>query len=218
MVFLLGSFLHFISVSHLSFSLCLSFSLSVWMCCLWPIIRVDRPVGGSLWSRLSCHLFLFTDYILYVPFPQFALILREQISVFCLNRCREGHVLYRCHFCADFVTGNICSVTFCQKHYCPFVSMPWMNIYAAGLSPFMGPCFTQNLLRYKAAVINFSFSPVWDGIKGETLNTQSSWTFSLFSLTPVSAAFYFSDIMKRKKRDRVKNNTQTWKTATDNNT
>lgn len=45
---LMGSLLHFLSVSLLSFSLYLSLPLSVWMCCLWAIIRVDRLVGGSL--------------------------------------------------------------------------------------------------------------------------------------------------------------------------
>lgn len=87
------------------------------------------------------------DYILYVLLPQFALIVSEQISVVCL-------------FGAASFPIFICGVTFCPKHYCPFVSMSCMNIYAAGLSPFMGPCFTQNLLRCKATVINFSFCPV----------------------------------------------------------
>lgn len=63
----------------LALSLSLSLPLSVWMCCLWAIIRVDRLVGGSLWSRRPLSSF----YLLIIfCFLCACLILCLQLCVF----------------------------------------------------------------------------------------------------------------------------------------
>lgn len=65
-----GDLPHGLTRTFSSVSMSPSLPLSVWIHCLWAIIRVDRLVGGNLWSRHSCHFFLFMYDILLDNSPR----------------------------------------------------------------------------------------------------------------------------------------------------